>query len=1443
MRLIYFNEIKQGYKPPNTQVVFYGPLFLASDPKGPKYAATKGSIDKSFQDLKAEDILEGKIQETTFPAFMGDIRNPKGKNDFKLLKLGKKMRIGNPVFDEQGRVISGNEKLIIPAGAIGDISFSKITFDSYKSKGHPDNKGMSYKDFVKSTAVTHLAVYDDNLIEKKIRIDKNIYDSTGVLNEEGLDTVLGKWRDPSLELIKTDSYDNIVRDTPDYGDGWNDEVPEIDTPELPGPRTAGGRAWHMQSDFTKETTSLTGTVPTLIGIDTEKSVLKKMDNMFVDQGKLKFLNTDGHQSLEYPLNSNGTIPADSFNKAGSMTFGKINEKMQGITPFVIVGRTFYSLKQAGRDVSIRMARYTNGTWRDAWMEPTVIGQGDVRQFTMLAVNGRVYILSLFTKDVHYFNVETDPNIVSIKKLPVEFNVPSTTELTYGITAFVQNDEIHLIPGYQKHYADNKIALVTKPNNTEYYKLKLFGNEPDAPWEKVKVTTPFVDAERTCLVFKSKVYLISGIFTSENKRIHPIDIDEFDGKGMKKIVEGLKHKMEVKQPFQPELNEGYWKKDPRNKPGYWKPNPNYVPGTTKPNPNYKPGYYKPNPNNKPARWSGNPAKLDSNGIDSTNKYVDINKLSPMVAALFHRVPQANKGASSSGATDYVSGSSIDSNFIYPSTFSHWIPGTGNPAWPGYSVSRKAGKGTPKQVGDLGHMSTVNVASIANSTPVWSSMGASGYVFRIQINGGIYTIIGGACNINRYKEARSWTGGGGDTYTDWACVQTRQEIWKAYDPNDKGVWLPEEKYPDVWVPPVGQPTINVPPVGEPNIWVPAEEYPDIWVTPEEASGYWKPDPRNRPGYWEIDPGYPSTAKVPNPNYIPGYFAPNPDNKPGYWKLDPNGSSDMIDISLLKLDVDTWFFDATGSPDYDFLFITCRFKGGQQAKGNYWSTWPGGSPSSPNYNVHHGSSQYAKPDKEWETLVNVYSDIPKGKDGVMWLVFELGDPEKYMVAKYEAKNLTSVKKTIDGKDDPNGVLVSLGKVLGTYSAWKPGHGGTGREWTNLNGTTDVSAQWSFGGGDYMYRFNSTQEQPGHYFDRDADVSWAETEWMVVDPQPWRNKTGEWKDLESVRKGANIDGTYYRLYFVFRTSQPGIFRVREHRANQLRFEYFAGGGDNYHRYGGDGTWTDGGYGNANNGGYIWVPEVKLDDVWIAPVGTEFITVPVTDTNRPGYIEYSKKVDVSQLVELPYPVLEKGHKANVRGHQALRRSGGTYQKYMVMWRFDIDHASKQEHYWYQGLGMGYMGTNKDSYLVFKKDLDVFNTSTPKPFPVFRALAFDDKGNPTKMERLMCRPALMRNPIEYTGLTSYNYTIEQTAQSSDFVNKPIDPNEGMRWVPEIKYDDIWVEGEGIPIQDDEPDPVISVAVANGRVYISSGYKLWTVPSSTTLQDYDKYLDPHYDREE
>lgn len=530
MRLVYFNEVKRGFKIVKDRVIFYGSLYLLRNPELPDEAATKEYIDRVFDDLNTTDIGKGLINENTFPAFMGDIRNPIGVNDFKLIGVGKKGRWCRPVFDKNGRVLKGELKLVPSEDELmPGIPYKVLDFKGYKSLGHKDNPGLSIKDFTNNAKIDYLAVHDPNDIGKKVRIDKNIYNGTAVINEEGVEDVMSKYVSPSFMDIKHDSYDNIVRDTPDYGDGFETDGGIGDTSSMIN-RHAGGMPWKHQYDINRRNTGLaTG------GWITEGRMYDKPQrriiNMFVDRNRLCFYNNDGSSSMNYPLNGDGSLDPNRLSTSTGNILPAHNDGSGQKNSFVIYHRHFFTVRKDGNGVRIRIGVPDSGngsTWVN-WIDgPVLPGLSTVGRVNLLIIKDRLYAISLHHRKVLYCDIGSDPTKLSVKEMQGGIDTAVTTNMTSYCAVFMYDGHVYVIPGCQDYYADRSSGFTQQTGTNEYYRVPIADSDILTRfWDTVVTTSPLAPAQREAYCHSTRIYVVSGLMDKGLRKITKTVVGELN----------------------------------------------------------------------------------------------------------------------------------------------------------------------------------------------------------------------------------------------------------------------------------------------------------------------------------------------------------------------------------------------------------------------------------------------------------------------------------------------------------------------------------------------------------------------------------------------------------------------------------------------------------------------------------------------------------------------------------------------------------------------------------------------------------------------------------------------------------------------------------------------------------------------------------------------------
>lgn len=230
MRIIYFDDIKRGFKVTKNEVIFKGKLFLNQVPKNPTDAVDKEYVDMAFSD-GVSLIVDNLIETDPDYQLKGDLVKTPKKQEYKLSKVIAKGRYCNVTVDSKGRVIKGLTYFDkIPNMTLKDIPFSSLDFKDHVGLGHRDNEGLSYKDWLNDKPKhPYLNIHFENKLSVLVRVEVNLFEKNGVLNELGVEELLNLIIDPRLKFLKHDGYEGILKDK-DYDEALG--IIDFNNPEL-----------------------------------------------------------------------------------------------------------------------------------------------------------------------------------------------------------------------------------------------------------------------------------------------------------------------------------------------------------------------------------------------------------------------------------------------------------------------------------------------------------------------------------------------------------------------------------------------------------------------------------------------------------------------------------------------------------------------------------------------------------------------------------------------------------------------------------------------------------------------------------------------------------------------------------------------------------------------------------------------------------------------------------------------------------------------------------------------------------------------------------------------------------------------------------------------------------------------------------------------------------
>lgn len=1463
MRIIYFDDIKRGFKIDTDAVIFKGRFFLLRNPETLLEGATKEYVDALFKKLNPDVLGDMLIKESQFPAFDGDIKNEKGKNYFLLANVVKSGRYCLVETDSKGRVIKGEKQLSQKVvGLAKEIPFKTIDFSTYKSIGHPNNVGRSIKDFTFNSKEKCLSIFDPNVINKNITIEYNINEKNAVVNEAIFEATIGMYVPMAIGLSKRDDYDSLIKDG-GHGDGITD--PGIKDEFEYRYRAGGGRPWHLQYDISPKGKGIGNSVKVVI-TDATTSKMKRLGDVFVDQGFLKIFNNDGNISSQAKLNEGGDVVPSDITNASTPVLPNLNDTNSTRPLYVMADRYLYALVTEGSKCRLKIAAPEGKGWSKTWLNGPLLNITDIRAFRMLVIGERLYFLNMAGHKSYYCNIPADKTKVgSPVEMTGDIAPPKTGEQPYGVAAYLYNGYVYLLPGHQEHYENSKIAYKDKPVSTQYLRAQFTGSTL-SKWEQIECGFTFPDAMRVPYAYHGKMYLVTGRYQPANKRMRKLDIEELVNNLLVLRLNGDNNVMGVEMPKDiPGKDEtGTWNKNPFNQPEYKTTNPHYIREYTVSNPNYLPERWEPDPRNRPAY-------TDSDGVLHPEiKYPDIHY--PAQGAPNILIPAV-------GPKEITHPAEIYPDVWISSDKGHWISNPNNE--PGKWVTNPdykpaTSRPNPNYVAGYWEPDPRNKDGYWLTDPNDPSLDPD-YIFvdtskpfigtfitrrRYSSNPNSITVVPDyehylSASKTEYKEVRN-------TYTTWwgendrptdVVVERRVRVpdyagtfivkigkvdvyvtfkWvdgvrvylyhKTYHGENIGkdkplkfytadgqwipkqTWVPPVKYPDVWVPPVGEPNITTPEVGEKEIWIPEKKYPDIWVP--EKTGKWEPDPRNKAAYCE-----------PNPHYKPGYWRPgegvpeyiekpNPNHVPGYWKADPRNKPGY------------WAPNPNYKPGYWTGGANLNNEGIDKKNrivdiGKLISVYCGVFDRRPIPSALNSSYEYGEAvigSELWKSVY--YHSVPQNGSWV---------PSQYGI-RAKDKKISS----INPGDMGFRATPSLASKLSGIPSGTSQYEGSAEGW--MFRLTQVGGQVLVFGGRVdckIYRYKSSPS-------------------LGTSIEPW----GDWG---AVKSGWNSWKAY----------DPND----------------------------KGTWVP-----PSGAEQIWVPEVKYPDVWVPPVGEPTIQVKnpnykegywIPNPNyKPGHYKDDPNDPLSDMTR-PYFDMDKATvwegSILTSGLGSGGRPGGTVSNEQsptapsITYRPGKTDSKQYEASYAKGSEKANAASPPTSVHLggyssrFTNPLGMFSMTVDGKVYYFYATGTRNAvtveacytGNSTTSPLWSALVAGNQEIIERNHTTIYN-TTPYRALAGYGPRKPkqvwVDPIGDERiwvagngsedvWVPaigekeicypEVKYPDIWVPNAPPRRSDSEPDVNISVAAAKDGLFISSGYKLWRVPLEGGENNYDEYLSSDY----
>lgn len=618
MRIIYYEDIKKGFRLESDAVIFKGRFFLLRNPTRPTEAATKDYLDRTFAELNSEAFGDEIILESQFPAFNGDIKNKKGVNYFLLAKVNVKGRYCMVETDEKGRVVSGKEKLEVDdlKSLPSSLPFSSLDFSTYKSQGHVNNTGLSYKDFTNKLSKKYLTVYETNKIDKPINMLQVIYDKNGVMNEIAIDNEWGNLIPPEIKDSKRNDYEFLIRDENNWGDGTT--TPGVDDVYEYRFRAAGGKPWNLQYDISPDGKGLLTTV-TQVNKTIPKTPTKYIGSFMIDKSNMQVVNIDNNPSTSFSLNAAGVINGTDITSKTESVLPKFKDTKTTRSEFVTVDRHVYMLVSEGDKARIKIAVPNGSKWATTWVNGPTLPIKDIRLYRLLVIGKKIYVLNMAGLKSFSMAINTDrTKLGSVVELKANEAPPANGIQTYGIACFLYQDYIFIFPGHQEAYIDDKLTLTPNPSTTKYLKAPFDATGILPKWEKIEVGFTFPEAIREPYIYHGKIYFATGRFQPMNRRFRKIDIEEFVNGLLVSKVNGDGNVLGVDQPkdIPPKDQKGKWEKNPANRESYTTNNPFYIQGYEVINPNYLPERWEPDPRNRPAY-------VDENGVEMPEvKYPDI-----------------------------------------------------------------------------------------------------------------------------------------------------------------------------------------------------------------------------------------------------------------------------------------------------------------------------------------------------------------------------------------------------------------------------------------------------------------------------------------------------------------------------------------------------------------------------------------------------------------------------------------------------------------------------------------------------------------------------------------------------------------------------------------------------------------------------------------------------
>lgn len=210
MRIIYYDDIKKGFKFRKLEVEFLDRLYLSGFAKRTTTAPPKDQVDILMGE-GLSNIIENLILTDPEYNLNGDVI--KTAKAYMLKMVFKAGRYCNVVTDEKGRVIGGETNIDkVKDVKLPTLDFSNIDTTNHKSKGHKNNPELSYLDWLNDKPKLYLNIYSNNKLTETLKIEKNIFEKDGVLNEEGMEVLLDLLIDPRLRFLHHYGYDGQMKE-------------------------------------------------------------------------------------------------------------------------------------------------------------------------------------------------------------------------------------------------------------------------------------------------------------------------------------------------------------------------------------------------------------------------------------------------------------------------------------------------------------------------------------------------------------------------------------------------------------------------------------------------------------------------------------------------------------------------------------------------------------------------------------------------------------------------------------------------------------------------------------------------------------------------------------------------------------------------------------------------------------------------------------------------------------------------------------------------------------------------------------------------------------------------------------------------------------------------------------------------------------------------------